>query len=170
MMAVMVAGVLALVSRLGVPGVQRVTGQGGADSRWVMSERGLPGQDGDFPALAETLRAFRAGPLSGSPSDRALALAARVSPSTVGDWLRGDRFPQDIGKVVAVVRAVRAAAIGRGIAMPAGLLDDDRWREAHQREARRRSAAPTMSTAGCARSPATRSRSGPGARCAWTTA
>ena len=38
---------------------------------------------------------FRAGPLAGDPSDRALARAAGVSPSTIGDWLQGRRFPQD---------------------------------------------------------------------------
>ena len=72
-----------------------------------MSESGLPDQAGDFFVLAEALRAFRAGPLSGHPSDRALAKAAGVSPTTIGDWLRGKRFPQDIGKVLIVVRMVR---------------------------------------------------------------
>ncbi|HEV2372389.1 MAG TPA: tetratricopeptide repeat protein [Streptosporangiaceae bacterium] len=76
--------------------------------------------------------------MTGSPSDRALAVAAKVSPTTIGDWLRGDRFPQDIGKVLVVVRTVRAAAVGRGVAVPAGLLDDDRWRAAHRQEAQRR--------------------------------
>jgi len=64
-----------------------------------MSESGLPGRAGDFSALAEELRAFKAGPLSGRPSDRALAEAAGVSPSTIGDWLRGKRFRQDISRV-----------------------------------------------------------------------
>jgi len=71
-----------------------------------------------------------------------LADAAGVSPTTIGDWLRGKRFPQDIGKVLIVVRMVRDAATARGIAIssggPEGLLDDDRWRAAHREEARRR--------------------------------
>jgi transcriptional regulator with XRE-family HTH domain len=69
-----------------------------------MSESGLPGQDGDFFVLAEALRAFKAGPLSGRPSDRALADAAGVSPTTIGEWLRGKRFPQDVGKLLRCVR------------------------------------------------------------------
>ena len=85
---------------------------------------------------------FKAGPLAGDPSDRALARAAGVSPTTIGDWLQGKRFPQDIGKVLVVVRMVRTAAVRRGVAIPgsgpAGLLDEDRWRAAYQQEAQRR--------------------------------
>ena len=107
-----------------------------------MSESGPPGRGGEFFTLVEALRVFRAGPLAGDPSDRALARAAGVSPTTIGDWLQGRRFPQDIGKVLAVVRMVRAAAVRRGAAIagngPAGLLDEDRWRAAYQREAQRR--------------------------------
>ena len=107
-----------------------------------MSESGLSGRTGEFFILAEALRAFKIGPLSDNPSDRALARAAGVSPTTIGDWLRGKRFPQDIGKVLTVVRMVRETAVGRGIASPgsepAGLLDDDRWRAAHRAEAQRR--------------------------------
>lgn len=83
-----------------------------------MSESGLPGEAGEFFGLAEALRAFKAGPLSGHPSDRALADAARVSPTTIGEWLRGKRFPQDIGKVLIVVRMVRAQAATRALAPP----------------------------------------------------
>ena len=72
-----------------------------------MSESGLPGRGGEFFVLVEALRVFRAGPLADDPSDRALARAAGVSPTTIGDWLRGGRFPQDVGKVLAVVRMVR---------------------------------------------------------------
>jgi hypothetical protein len=65
-----------------------------------------------------------------------------VSPTTIGAWLRGGRFPQDIGKVLAVVRMVRAAAGRRGVAIPgsgpAGLLDEDRWRAAYRQEGQRR--------------------------------
>ena len=107
-----------------------------------MSESGLPGRSGEFFALLEELRVFRAGPLAADPADRALARAAGVSPTTIGAWLRGGRFPQDIGQVLAVVRAVRQVASRRGVAAPgsgsAGLLDEDRWRAAYQQEARRR--------------------------------
>ena len=65
-----------------------------------------------------------------------------MSPTTIGDWLRGRRFPQDIGKVLVMVRMVRAAAGRRGVAIagsgPTGLLDEDRWRAAYQQEAQRR--------------------------------
>ncbi len=107
-----------------------------------MSESGLPGRSGEFFALLEELRVFRAGPLAADPADRALARAAGVSPTTIGAWLRGGRFPQDIDQVLAVVRAVRQVASRRGVAAPgsgsAGLLDEDRWRAAYQQEARRR--------------------------------
>ena len=107
-----------------------------------MSESERPGYGGEFFTLLEELRVFRAGSLAGDPSDRALARAAGVSPTTIGDWLRGRRFPQDIGKVLAMVRMVRTAAVRRGVAIlgsgPAGLLDEDRWRAAHRQEARRR--------------------------------
>ena len=89
----------------------------------------------------EALRVFRAGSLAGDPSDRALARAAGVSPTTIGAWLQGRRFPQDIGKVLAVVRMVQAAAVRRAAIAgngPAGLLDEDRWRAAYQREAQQR--------------------------------
>ncbi len=111
----------------------------------VMGEGGRPDQAVEFFVLTEALRAFKAGPLEGEPSDRALANKAGVSPSTIGDWLRGRRFPQDIGKVLIVVRMVRDAAACRGIAVPdcgpAGLLDDDRWRTAYRQEAQRRAGA-----------------------------
>jgi hypothetical protein len=51
-------------------------------------------------------------------------------------------FPQDIGKVLAVLRMVQKAAGRRGVVIPgsaaAGLLDEDRWRAAYQQEAQRR--------------------------------
>ena len=107
-----------------------------------MSESKPSGRTGEFFVLAEALRAFKAGQLSDHPSDRALAKAADVSPTTIGDWLRGARFPQDIGKVLVVVRMVRGEAVRRSIAAPhngpAGLLDENRWRAAHKEETRRR--------------------------------
>jgi hypothetical protein len=94
-----------------------------------MSESEPPDRGGEFFTLLEALRVFRAGPLAGDPSDRALARAAGVSPTTIGNWMQGRRFPQDIGQVLAMARMVRAAA-GRHVAIPgggsAGLLDEDR--------------------------------------------
>ena len=107
-----------------------------------MSEDGPTGQAGEFFALAGALRAFRAGPLGGHPSDRALAKAADVSATTIGEWLRGSRFPQDVGKILTVVRMVRDAAASRGITSlaggPAGLLEEACWRQAWRAEAERR--------------------------------
>ena len=104
-----------------------------------MSESAPAGHGGEFFTLLEELRVLRAGPLAGDPSDRALARASGVSPTTTGDWLQGRRFPQDIGKVLVMVRMLRASAARRGIASgPAGLLDEDRWRAAYQQEAQQR--------------------------------
>ena len=84
-------------------------GWGGHTAGGHERERAIrPGRG--FFLLAEALRAFKTGPLSDDPSDRALARKAGVSPTTVGDWLRGKRFPQDVGKVLIVVRMVREAA------------------------------------------------------------
>jgi hypothetical protein len=107
-----------------------------------MDESGAAGGDEDFFVLVEALGVFRAEQLSGHPSDRSLAKAAGVSPTTVGDWLRGRRFPQKIDWVLAVVEKIRVTAAGHGITdlggRPAGLLDVGRWRAAHQAEAQRR--------------------------------
>ena len=70
-------------------------------------ERAAGPRAGSSSSWLEALRAFKAGPLAGDPSDRALARAAGVSPTTIGDWLRGRRFPQDIGKVLIVRAADR---------------------------------------------------------------
>ena len=114
---------------------------------WTRSEAGLSesrlsGRGREFFVLVKALRVFKAGPLSDHPSDRALARAAGVSPTTVGDWLRGKRFPQDIGKILVVVRMVRDEAGRRGIADPGcgptRLLDEEQWRAAHRKEAQRR--------------------------------
>ena len=85
-----------------------------------MGENAAGGSQGGFFALARALGAFKAGPLAGDPSDRALARAAGVSVTTIGDWLRGTRFPQDIGTVLIVVRKVGAAAAARGVAAACG--------------------------------------------------
>jgi hypothetical protein len=108
----------------------------------MMSEREPAGGGAEFSSLMLALRDLKSGPLSDHPSDRALAEAAGVSPTTIGDWLRGRRFPQAIDPVLVMVGRVREAAEARGITgsgeVPAGLLDDGRWREAYQAEARRR--------------------------------
>jgi hypothetical protein len=98
--------------------------------------------EGEFFALLAALRNLRSGPLGGDPSDRALARAAEVSPTTIGSWLAGSRFPQDIGKFLIVMHAVMARAAGRGITGVdygmAALLDEERWLAAYRQEASRR--------------------------------
>ena len=105
-----------------------------------MSEGGSPGGSDDFFALLDELRIFRDEALGENPSLRAMARAAKKSPTTIGDWLRGKRFPEEIGAVLAIVRMVREEASRSAIlgSEQTRLLDDDRWRSAYRREARRR--------------------------------
>jgi hypothetical protein len=109
-------------------------------------------EEGDFFALLSTLREFRAGPLGGDPSDRALARAAKVSPTTVGNWLSGVQFPQDLYKFLSVVRAVAARAGARGSFGASqevtGLLDEEVWQAAYRREATRRADAVAVGVEG----------------------
>ena len=110
-----------------------------------MSSGGSGEDEGEFFVLMKALGTFKDGPLDDDPSDRALARAAAMSATTIGDWLGGKRFPQDIRKVLIMVRMVRDAAAGRGIPAPAwgppGLLDEACWREAYRAEAGRRAGA-----------------------------
>jgi len=92
-----------------------------------------------FGDLMAALGAFRKDCLRGEPSNRAIARALGVSPQTVTNWFAGAHFPgQDAGAPVKIVRMVRASAEEQGVAAPQGLLDADRWREAHRAEAARR--------------------------------
>ncbi|WP_421110318.1 tetratricopeptide repeat protein [Streptomyces sp. NEAU-S77] len=90
-----------------------------------------------------TLRAlgtFRREHLGDRPSDRALSRLAGTSVSTVGNWMRGTRFPQRLEKVLAVVDGIRSEAARRGIptATAGRLLDDSCWRAAYDQELARR--------------------------------
>ena len=127
-----------------------------------MSQGGA-GDTAGFAGLLAGLRVFRAGPLGGDPSDRALARAAGVSPDTIGKWLSGARFPQDEGRFLVVVRAVAARATARGVA-PGGerdeLLDEDCWRQAYRAEGRRRAGVVSV---GVRRAQAARALAGPAA-------
>jgi hypothetical protein len=90
--------------------------------------------------LLRELREFRMDLLNGEPSDRALGRAAKVKADTVKAWLLG-QFPQDAGKLVAVVQAVAAEARSRDI-LPVGgqaaALNPEQWRQAYLEEAQRR--------------------------------
>ncbi|MEU3163781.1 hypothetical protein [Streptosporangium sp. NPDC006930] len=88
----------------------------------------------------QKLRTLRQELLRGKPSDRKLAAAATVSPTTIGAWLRGDRMPQRIDELLAMIEAVRKEAAAQGIltSTVAELLESQRWRTAYQAECRRR--------------------------------
>ncbi|MGP8300201.1 hypothetical protein ACTPOK_20170 [Streptomyces inhibens] len=104
-----------------------------------MTER--PGREPSYAELIAKLSAFRTDHMQGRPSDRSLAQALGVSPTTVGDWLRAERFPQRIDLLLALVRAVRGQAEVAGLAddpAAARLLDPEQWRSAYRAEARRR--------------------------------
>jgi hypothetical protein len=95
--------------------------------------------DSGWTGLVAELAMVRADRLHKQPSDRLLGTAVGVSPTTVGDWLRGDRFPQRIELILELVRVIRAHAERTGGAGPhSALFDPDRWRIAYQAEARRR--------------------------------
>jgi uncharacterized protein YidB (DUF937 family) len=92
-----------------------------------------------FGDLMAALGAFRKDCLRGEPSNRAIARALGVVPQTVTNWFSGAHFPdQDAGAPVKMVRMIKASAEKQGVAAPEGLLDADRWREAHRAEAARR--------------------------------
>ena len=97
-------------------------------------------QDGEFYARLAELGTFKAERLGKEPSDRTLAARARLSPTTIGVWLSGNRFPDDVDQLVTVVRAIASAARVRRILAPDGLLDTEWWIEAHAAEKRRRDA------------------------------
>jgi len=95
----------------------------------------------DFAALIAELAAFREDRLQRQPCDRTLATAAGVSPTTIGDWLRGTRFPQQIDPLLRMVRTVRVHAERAGLSSDpavASLFNEQRWRDAYETEARRR--------------------------------
>ncbi|RKS05001.1 hypothetical protein DFP74_0582 [Nocardiopsis sp. Huas11] len=87
------------------------------------------------------------------PSDNALRKHpdVQVSRDTVGAWLRGDRFPQKVEPLLAVLAQIRAEAARRGLldaptdstqdSTVAELLAPDRWHTSWQDEQRRRTQA-----------------------------
>ncbi|WP_327743428.1 hypothetical protein OHO28_08950 [Streptomyces europaeiscabiei] len=102
---------------------------------------GPAAQEPGYAELIAELAAFRDERLQEQPSKRALADAVGVSPTTIGDWLRADRFPQQSDQLLSLVRVVRAQAERAGLAgdpAVAAVLDVHKWRRAYQFEARRR--------------------------------
>ncbi|MEV4569852.1 hypothetical protein AB0K12_39345 [Nonomuraea sp. NPDC049419] len=98
----------------------------------------MTGAAGDFGELIAELADYRVNRLGRLPSDRALARAAGVQPTTIGNWLRGEQFPQQLDPLLRLIHAVRAQSGPVGDPAAAALLDEQRWRRAYQEEARRR--------------------------------
>ncbi|WNF01399.1 hypothetical protein PS467_41795 [Streptomyces luomodiensis] len=100
----------------------------------------MTGSESGFLNTLRALGTFRREHLGNRPSDRALSRLAGTSASTVGDWLRGTRFPQRLEQVLAVVEGIRSEADRHGLptATATSLLDDSRWRAAYDQELERR--------------------------------
>ncbi|MEU4038647.1 hypothetical protein, partial [Streptomyces collinus] len=103
----------------------------------------MPGaaQDQGYTALIAELVTLRDERLERQPSDRTLATAAEASPTTIGKWLYQGQFPQDIGSLLRLVRAVGTKAKEAGLLQQpdvARLLDEQRWQRAYEGEASRR--------------------------------
>lgn len=99
--------------------------------------------ESQYAALMLALARFRSAVLSNRPSDRSLADIVGKSPTTIGDWLRADRFPQAEEPLLALVEAVRrhAERVGADRAVVGDLLDPGLWRRVYRAEVRRRAAA-----------------------------
>ncbi|MFD5514958.1 hypothetical protein [Streptomyces sp. NPDC127066] len=105
------------------------------------------------PDLFEDLRRvgeFKRDRMHGRPADNALAKITQsgVSRDTVGAWLRGDRCPQRLAPLLAVIAAIRVEAFNRGLLETsagtasgesvADLLAEDRWSGSWAAEQERR--------------------------------
>ncbi|MER6738943.1 tetratricopeptide repeat protein [Streptomyces puniciscabiei] len=105
------------------------------------------------PDFFEDLRwvgALKRDRLGGRPSDNALSKAPKppVARDTVGAWLRGARFPQQVEPLLSVLREIRAEAARQGrledsAGMSVGesvadLLAEGRWRRSWAAEQQRR--------------------------------
>jgi len=72
---------------------------------------------------------------------RPLARSIGVSPTTVGEWLKGSRFPQQPEAFAGMIERLRQGFDEHRIEVPpaeARLLDSPRWRTRHQAVARSR--------------------------------
>ncbi|GLU47372.1 tetratricopeptide repeat protein [Nocardiopsis ansamitocini] len=111
---------------------------------------------GAHPDIFEDLRrvgALKRDRLNKQPSDNALSRHTDVNASrdTVGAWLRGTRFPQQVEPLLGVLAQICAEAARRGLldtpadssqeCTVAQLLDPQRWRESWHSEQHRRTQA-----------------------------
>ncbi|AVH54636.1 MULTISPECIES: helix-turn-helix domain-containing protein [Streptomyces] len=98
-------------------------------------------QEPDYDTLVAELVAFRVDRLQGKLSNRTLAEAAGVSPTTIGNWLNLQErpFPQKIDPLLNLLRAIRTYAESARLAddpAAGALLDAQRWRRAYKAKAR----------------------------------
>ncbi|MFE1174289.1 tetratricopeptide repeat protein [Streptomyces sp. NPDC058773] len=102
---------------------------------------------GDVLADLRRVGEFKRRALRDCPSNRELARLAEVAPGTPGTWLDGANLPQDLGKLIVVLDAIRAEAAHTGVLdspvddsgkTAAELLDPGRWRAAFTEERERR--------------------------------
>ncbi|MEV5877985.1 sel1 repeat family protein [Streptomyces sp. NPDC052101] len=102
---------------------------------------------GDVLADLRRVGEFKRRALRDCPSNRELARLAEVAPGTPGTWLGGANLPQDLGKLIVVLGAIRAEAARTGVLdspvddsgkTAAELLDPGRWRAAFAEERERR--------------------------------
>ncbi|QLH20564.1 sel1 repeat family protein [Streptomyces sp. Rer75] len=102
---------------------------------------------GDVLADLRRVGEFKRCALRDRPSNRELARLAEVAPGTPGTWLHGANLPQDLGKLIVVLGAIRTEAARTGALdgpvddsgkTAAELLDPGRWRAAFAEERERR--------------------------------
>ncbi|MFI0813750.1 hypothetical protein [Streptomyces echinatus] len=98
-----------------------------------------PAEAGTWEERVALLAAFRREQLGGDPSNREIAKAAQVAPTTMGKWWSGQR-PQQVDQVVTWIGLVRSEASrqGRLDRYASGLLAEPVWRELYDEEGRRR--------------------------------
>ncbi|MEU9366971.1 tetratricopeptide repeat protein [Streptomyces avermitilis] len=108
-----------------------------------------PPTDAAIKVELRRLGAWKREKLPDTPSGRSLARNLKVSPTTVSEWLRGNRVPQSCHVLLALISFIRVeaqrrslleTAVGDGDGQPvAQLLDNQRWRDLYEKDSLRRS-------------------------------
>ncbi|MER7911784.1 hypothetical protein [Streptomyces sp. NPDC096068] len=99
------------------------------------------GEESAFFSALRRLGAIHGNHLSQRVSLRALSRGAGRAATTIGAWLDGSRFPQQIDSLVKVVEQLRAAAAAERFELAvceAHLFDASWWRRQHEMVARHR--------------------------------
>ncbi|NEA19662.1 helix-turn-helix transcriptional regulator [Streptomyces halstedii] len=102
------------------------------------------GVEQEFLTDLSRLGALHQAHLARKWSLRAVARVIGLSATTVSEWLKGSRFPQQPDAFTNLITLLRAALAEAGIDLPPGdrhLLDPDAWRARHQAVARQRAEA-----------------------------